>query len=250
MSLTFIIPSVARPSLSKTLECLINQTNNNWKAIVVFDGVSSNIDNVDPRIQLIESKKLGEGRNSAGLVRNYGITFVETEWVAFVDDDDLLSLDYVDIFIKEVTENVGLDIILFRMDRDNVIIPSLQTDTFHYEAVGISFAVKTNLFKEGHIFQPSRTEDFDYLDGARSKSYKIMISPYITYFVGQNGNTANNEKGNRVFINYSAVNSSQRIMNMIRRRIWLTRQFRIMALRKRLRGKLVKRKPTGWLWRK
>lgn len=40
---TFIIPTIGRDTLSKTIDSLINQTNPNWKAIIVFDGIPSNI---------------------------------------------------------------------------------------------------------------------------------------------------------------------------------------------------------------
>ena len=53
--ITFIIPTIGRHTLSKTLDSLINQTNPNWKAIVIFDGITSTIQNTDPRIRIIES---------------------------------------------------------------------------------------------------------------------------------------------------------------------------------------------------
>jgi glycosyltransferase involved in cell wall biosynthesis len=182
--ITFIIPTIGRSTLSKTLDCLINQTNPNWKAIVIFDGISPTIQNTDPRICIIESPKLGQGINSAGLVRNYGITFADTEWVAFVDDDDNLSRRYVDIFIEESSEYTLADIIIFRMRvLDGNIFPKLSTESFYQNQVGISFAVKKKIFDDEHIFIPSTAEDFIYLDGARNKKYNIMISPYVTYFV-------------------------------------------------------------------
>ena len=100
--ITFIIPTIGRSTLQNTLDCLINQSNPNWKAIVIFDGISSTIQNTDPRICIIESPKLGEGTNSAGLVRNYGITFADTEWVAFVDDDDNDTGEWHNGFIAKV----------------------------------------------------------------------------------------------------------------------------------------------------
>jgi glycosyltransferase involved in cell wall biosynthesis len=181
--ITFIIPTIGRDTLSKTLDGLINQSNPNWKAIVIFDGISPTIQNTDPRIRIIESPKLGEGHNSAGLVRNYGITFADTEWVAFVDDDDNLSRQYIDIFIEESSAYTLADIIVFRMDVSDLILPLLSTDMFYHNYVGISFAVKKKLFDEGNIFVPSSAEDFYYLDEARNKKYNIMISPYVTYFV-------------------------------------------------------------------
>lgn len=199
---TFIIPTIGRETLSKTLESLINQTNPNWKAIIVFDGMPSNIENSDERICIIESQKLGEGHNSAGLVRNHGITFADTEWVAFVDDDDSLSPKYVDTLINESSTFVLADIIIFRMlEKDGVtILPELSTNAFYETKVGISFSVKKKLFEEGCVFTPSLIEDFCYLNEAMNRHYKIMISPYIRYFV-RNYNCPDCETlGNRSFI--------------------------------------------------
>ena len=182
--ITFIIPTIGRDTLTKTLDCLINQTNPNWKAIVIFDGITSTIQNTDPRIRIIESTKLGKNHNSAGLVRNYGITFADTEWVAFVDDDDSVSINYVDIFIKDSSAYTLADIIMFRMEGClGCIIPTLSTEKIYHVQVGISFAAKKKIFDEGYVFIPSIAEDFIYLDGARNKKYNIMISPYVTYFV-------------------------------------------------------------------
>ncbi len=197
--ITFIIPTIGRTTLSKTLNCLINQSNPNWKAIVIFDGICSTIQNIDPRIRIIESQKLGQGTNSAGLVRNYGITFADTEWVAFVDDDDSLSTQYVDILIEESSAYKLADIIIFRMEQSkDYILPNLSTDTFYYCQVGISFAVKKKVFDEGHLFISSSTEDFYYLDKARQKKYNIMISPYVTYFVRNYESNYCHKLGNRV----------------------------------------------------
>ena len=197
--ITFIIPTIGRSTLSNTLDSLINQTNPNWKAIVIFDGISTTIQNTDPRICIIEAPKLGQGINSAGLVRNYGIsTFADTEWVAFVDDDDSLSHDYVEIFIAESSAHTLADIILFRMLHPDCIMPDLSTDTFYFCYVGISYAVKKKVFDQGHIFIPSDIEDFDYLDQAMNKNYNIMISPYVTYFVRTYNKVSFPDIGNRV----------------------------------------------------
>ena len=85
---TFIIPSIGRDTLKTTICSLINQTNSNWKAIIIFDGINPTIWTNDNRITMIKCTKLGKNKNSAGLVRNYGILLAKTEWIAFVDDDD------------------------------------------------------------------------------------------------------------------------------------------------------------------
>ena len=65
---------------------------------------------------------------------------------------------------------------------------------------GISFCVKKRVFDEGHIFIPSGEEDFMYLHLAYTKSYRMMISPYVKYFV-RSYDRYNTNLGNRLFIN-------------------------------------------------
>ncbi len=143
-ALTFIIPTIGRETLSLTLQSLKNQTITNWKAIVIFDGIEPNISETDPRITIIKTPiKLGQGYNSAGLVRNYGIKFVNTEWVAFVDDDDSITPNYIESFLSELW--LDPDVIIFRMTMDDRVCPSIDSTNFFIKNVGISFAVKTEL---------------------------------------------------------------------------------------------------------
>jgi len=198
--LTFIIPTIGRESLVATLQCLKNQTNNNWKAIVVFDGMTPNIKETDTRIKIIHTpKRLGQGHNSAGLVRNYGIKFADTEWIAFVDDDDGISSNYVELFLFELF--FESDVILFRMSLDDRICPSLEETNFYKKNVGISFVLKKSIFDKV-IFNPSWEEDFEFLEKIREHKYKIILSPRVTYMA--NSYNKNNESyfGKRGFINY------------------------------------------------
>ena len=199
-ALTFIIPTIGRETLSLTLQSLKNQTITNWKAIVIFDGIEPTISETDPRITIIKTPiKLGQGYNSAGLVRNYGIKFANTEWVAFVDDDDSITPNYVESFLSELW--LDPDVIIFRMTLDDRVCPSIDSTNFFIKDVGISFAVKTELVSK-FIFIPSIEEDFEFLDKVRLKKYKIVLSPYITYTVNQYNSINIPLMGKRGFVNY------------------------------------------------
>jgi len=146
----------------------------------MFDGVQPTITSTDKRITILRMNKVGI-KNHAGSVRNEAIKYVTTEWVGFVDDDDTLTPCYVDRFLSHVKEDI--DVIIFRMNLDDRILPPLNHATFHINYVGISFAVKTSLFHEGFWFEPSSAEDFYLLDRYRSERKHIMISPHVTYLV-------------------------------------------------------------------
>jgi glycosyltransferase involved in cell wall biosynthesis len=203
--ITFIIPTIGRPALIKAIESIENQTSDNWKAIVVFDGIEPTINISNPKITVIKIEKAGVGQNGAGNVRNYGMKFVESEWIGFLDDDDTIAPDYVETFNNELTSYPFVDVIIFRMHRpiyEPVVLPELETDNFYPDHVGISFAFKKKIFDAGIIITPSSMEDFAYLSTLRDKNYIIMISPYVKYFVnGNDEKSIVSQTGNRVILN-------------------------------------------------
>ena len=202
--ITFIIPTIGRSTLINSINSLKNQTIKDWRAIIIFDGISSNINDInDIRIKILECDKKGININSAGEVRNYGMSFVETKWIAFLDDDDIIDNDYIETFYNEINNysNLDLDVIIFRMNDNENIIPKIKTDNFYICDVGISFIIKKSIFEEGHKFIPDGAEDFLYLNKLRKAGKKIMISPYIKYNVKKINFIKNNQLGNRVFIN-------------------------------------------------
>jgi len=199
INLTFIIPTINRSTLQSTIKSLQSQTLQNWYAIIVFDGMNPDFHCKDPRITFLTCDKLGEGINHAGRVRNYGMTFAKTDWIAFLDDDDSISSNYVETFYEEI-KNYKTDVIIFRMHFNNEIFPELKTDNFYKGKVGISFAIKKKIINVGNLFSPSKYEDYDYLTLLDSKKYTIMISPYVLYFVREY-NVCCVETGNRVFLN-------------------------------------------------
>jgi glycosyltransferase involved in cell wall biosynthesis len=179
--ITFIIPTIGRETLKTTIHSIKNQTRTNWKAIIIFDGIEPNIEENDERISIIKIEKKGR-LNYAGRVRNSGIEKVNTEWVAFVDDDDRLTQNYLEVFENEIKDD--LDVLIFRMIRGKEIIPPREHTDFIKNFVGISFCARTSLFKNENIwFNESPTEDYDILDKFRSNNKNIKISNEVTYIV-------------------------------------------------------------------
>lgn len=179
--ITFIIPTIGRATLQRTVDSLLKQNNPNWKAIIVFDGVPK-IKYEDVRIESIIIPKRGK-LNHAGGVRNFAIKQAKTEWIGFVDDDDTLGPDYIERFEEEIRLNPDAQCIIFRMttvhDKSGVF-PKPQDKNFIKNNVGISFVMKKKL---NLLFEPSGTEDFTLLNKIREQGNKIVISPYVTYFV-------------------------------------------------------------------
>ena len=57
--ITFIIPTIGRTTLTRTVNSLINQTNSEWNAIIIFDGIEK-IEFPDKRITSISIPKTGK----------------------------------------------------------------------------------------------------------------------------------------------------------------------------------------------
>jgi hypothetical protein len=186
--ITFIIPSIGRTSLKDSIESLLLQIDENWNAIIIFDGIKKNIEITDNRIKYIEIDKIGYNgsRNSAGFVRNIGLNIInklETEWIGFLDDDDYLSNDYICKLKEEILLNKLVDVCIFRMAYQNkYILPTEFDKNINRNRVGISFAIKSYI-KDNILFNNNPFEDYFYLKELQNNKYKIIISTYVTYFI-------------------------------------------------------------------
>ena len=179
-----------------TIQSLMNQKCSNWKAIIIFDGIKNNITIDDKRFSIYEIEKIGK----AGDVRNYGINQVEdSEWIGFVDDDDVLSDDYIDKVKLEKKLN-DMDVCLFRMiDENNKILPTKYDNGIYKSQAGISFCLKYKISKN-ISFKESFCEDYYYLKELEFRKNKIIISSYTCYFVKCSIKEV--EKCDRIRINY------------------------------------------------
>jgi hypothetical protein len=187
--ITFIIPTIGRESLIDSLNSLLNQDDNNWKAFVIFDNVEINYLIDDNRIEYLKTSKLGDNniKNKAGMVRNYGLKYIndnniETEWIGFLDDDDILSSDYISK-LKEETLLNNIEVCIFRMCYSNgYILPSISDKNIIRGKVGISFAIKKYI-SNNNLFENNPFEDYFYLQKLKILKYRILISSFVTYFV-------------------------------------------------------------------
>ena len=179
--ITFIIPTIGRETLDRTIESLINQTNPNWNCIVVFDGIESR-EFPDERIKTMSSVKLGNFTNihgTSGLVRNEGMKKVVTEWIGFVDDDDTIHPEYVETLEKKYLEH---DLVIWRMKFNNgIIVPKLNDESIYCGNVGISFCYKN---KDDLIFEKNWDgEDFTFVENLINLKFNYVITPEIYYNV-------------------------------------------------------------------
>lgn len=188
--ITFIIPTIGRGSLAGTIDSLLGQSEPDWKAIVVYDGVAPTALSQDPRISIAQVSKTGgpkdDGNGRAGYVRNHGIKLAHTEWIGFVDDDDIIEPSYVRSLKDELLKEAHADVVIFRMKFEwGRVCPEPGSTCFKMGDVGISFCARRSLFTHDNFwFIQSEVEDFLLLEMLRGAGKRIVMSESIVYLVG------------------------------------------------------------------
>lgn len=181
--ITFIIPSIGRDTLIRSIKSLIDQNNPNWKCIIVYDSVDPLDITKDERISFIRTTtKLGKksGNGNAGLVRNEALKLVKSKWIGLLDDDDIILPNYIDCLLKEEELRPDLECVIFRMYRNNKIIPHHNIKRIRIGNFGISFCFQSKL---NYKFVNSNAEDFKFLNILYKNQHQICISPFTTYIV-------------------------------------------------------------------
>jgi len=182
MSITFVIPSLSRPTLNKTVDSLLNQTNKSWECLIIYDGVDGpNFD--DPRITTHKITKTGNNSKpmgESGLVRNVGIKKCDTEWIGFLDDDDTIHPDYVETLFKKYSKH---DFVVWRMKNPyGLVIPRWEKNELVVNNVGISFCYK-NKFKDLLFDKNINGEDFYFIEKLLNQTKNYVITEEVFYFI-------------------------------------------------------------------
>jgi glycosyltransferase involved in cell wall biosynthesis len=195
---TFVMPSLGSKSLPNAIRSLRAQTDPRWRAIVGFDHRDPTI-KPDEKISVFTHRgysKKGDDciyciegmKSSAGMVRNACVAKATTEWVAFLDDDDVVTNDYVEKLALEITD---ADAVSFRMLYWHwQWLPPItaRVDNFTHGSIGISFACRRSVFEKCQ-FTRGRGEDFRMLRDIRDNGYRLKLSNYLTYLIRQESPT-------------------------------------------------------------
>lgn len=186
--ITFILPTVGRPSLIYPIQSLLKQSDNVWKCIIILDGCKlpdnciNIIENNKNKFILLPIEKRGGGTNKgAGYVRNAATNYVESEWVAFIDDDDTISSEYVKNANSIIKENTTIDCILFRaIVPQGIVVPDPKSLDIQLGRTFISYCCKTSVFKEIQ-FNQGKDEQYEFINSIKNRGYKILLSKYVMY---------------------------------------------------------------------
>lgn len=157
---SIIIPAYnAEKTIENTINSVINQSYGNWEIVVVENGSIDFTNSVvgkflnDKRISLIHSKK------GVSFARNKGIENSTGEWILFLDADDELPLNTLDLY-NNVSDHNNVDIIVGQYEsgdgtleiienKDEYICRCLNNPTKECNVTGLIF--KSNIIKETTI---------------------------------------------------------------------------------------------------
>ena len=120
--ITFIVPIYNVESyVFKCLESIEKQTNTDFEVLCVNDGSTDKSRDIilefvdkDKRFKLLDKKNGGLSD-----ARNYGLEFVSTKYVAFIDGDDSIEPYYLEKALPRVKED-DLDILVFSYNQFNL----------------------------------------------------------------------------------------------------------------------------------
>lgn len=107
--------------LAKCLDSLLSQTYEDIKIIVVNDGSPDNSQSIiDDYVNKYKDKIISLKKENGGLsdARNYGLKYVDSEYVYFVDSDDYIENNLIERCL-EVIEKEDSDLVQFNYCRDN-----------------------------------------------------------------------------------------------------------------------------------
>ena len=206
--LSVIIPNFNREKkILTTLQNIYNQTLQPYEVIVVDDGSTDNsVDNIKtyfPKVTLIQQDNQGPGA-----ARNTGLRYANGDYIQFMDSDDLLSLNKLEVQVRALEKNPQFDIAYgpwakcdFQQNSvffQNKIIQSrplpTQKNMFEWSICGWFTILQSFLFKRSVLIDTGFfntdmiiTEDGEYLLRVLQKSSEPLYTPESLVFYRSNG---------------------------------------------------------------
>lgn len=107
MRIEFIIPTWNRPeNLMVVLSSLVVQTNPNWTAHVIIDGMTNDYFNVKSYFQKYPNIRFshidGPNRDWGHSARNFGLDEAQEEWLCMTGDDNYYVPTFVELMFEEI----------------------------------------------------------------------------------------------------------------------------------------------------
>ncbi len=196
-----IITTVHNPNMQQfdeTIQCFLAQTMTNWEWILVNDfsenkNALKDVVKTDPRFVYVETaiSYPDRKRGNLGFARHVGVEIAKSDYVIFVDSDDLIDpttlekmLYYLDThddahFVTSYI--VGFDAKQYKWTRS--VNPSIQFKTENVASAMAMFRKKTLLSLGGYPYREGGMEDWKvYLKFANAGKWGHTIPEFLTWY--------------------------------------------------------------------
>lgn len=202
--ISIITPTYNRAYIIRnSIDSILKQIYPNWELLIVDDGSTDNTEKIvesykDKRIKYVEQKKKGQAA-----ARNKGLEMAQGKWITYLDSDNELFPNYLDVMIKTFKKHKQILYVLPKANRtlelykgkklikiidDSVDFPASLTikDIFlrklHFDLNGFIHSVKIR--DEGIRFDRNipAMEDWDFVMQIGEKHPKnFLYLPVILY---------------------------------------------------------------------
>jgi len=184
------------PFLKQAIESILNQCYPDWQLCICDDGsktsdhkrILENYRKNDPRI-ILRFEEKNEGIISASQKAS---SLARGEFIAFMDQDDLLSPDALFRVAEKLNKSPDLDLLysdndkvdLYEVHREVYFKPDFSPDEFFcHNYIGHLSVLRKKIFDDIGGFVPGfdGAQDFEILLRAIEKSEKVAHLPYVLY---------------------------------------------------------------------
>jgi glycosyltransferase involved in cell wall biosynthesis len=165
----FIIPTYNRPEkIMVILSSLVCQTNNNWTAHVVIDGLTNEYRTVkdifqnNPQIRFSHIED-GPSKDWGHTPRQYGLDNAKEEWVVMTGDDNYYVPVFVDEMLKDTSKTHFVYCNMVHNWVNNEYIP-IDSEPKRYRIDIGNFMVRTELGKQIKLHKHLNEADGIYVE--------------------------------------------------------------------------------------
>ena len=170
--------------LEKCLDSLINQTYKNLEIIVINDGSTDNSGEICQEYAQKDNRIVYIEKENGGLsdARNVGLDKMTGSYVTFIDSDDWVELNYVEILYKKIIEYQA-DIAV-----GNYYSYNEDEETYYFHIYGNSYyeEVYDNISIFENLYESQEMKSFALIS-AWGKLYKAKLFDYLRFDKGKLG---------------------------------------------------------------
>ncbi len=197
--------------LSVCIESLLNQDYDNYEIILVDDGSTDNSKSVCKQYEKKHPEKIkvySKKNGGASSARNYGIKKTNADYIFFVDGDDYIKSNCLNLLMKKIGNN---DIMVFNYVNVSSNGIKILEETFDSSILDLNRRYllatpspcnkifKASLFKENNLIFPNEIfyEDLALIPSIGSFAKNIIFDEEAYYFYLQrDGSTMHQKKYN------------------------------------------------------